>query len=274
MKKTLLIAMAAMLAVTSLAGCGKKETNKLEEIKKAGKITMATSPDFAPWEFKDVSSGQTEFVGADVELAKYIANKLGVELEIQAMDFSAVQAAVNSGSVDMGISGFAYTAERAETMDLSEQYNKNSKKGQGLLVMKEDAAKYQKAEDFAGKTVAAQNGALQQGLVKDQLPEDVKMETVTTTSDGVQMLITGKVDAVAVSGENGDAFMDTYSEVAMADFMFAYENDGNVVAVTKGQTELLNAINEAIQEVNDQGLYEQWKEEATELAKSLGIKVN
>lgn len=274
MKKTIWIVLAAMLAVTSLAGCGKKETNKLEEIKKAGKITMATSPDFAPWEFKDVSSGQTVFVGADVELAKYIAQKLGVELEIQAMDFSAVQAAVNSGAVDMGISGFAYTEERAKTMDLSEGYNKNSEKGQGLLVLKDDASKYQTAEDFAGKTVAAQNGALQQGLVKDQLPSDVKMESVTTTSDGVLMLISGKVDAVAVSGDNGDAFIDTYPEVAMADFMFAYDNDGNVVAVTKGQTELLGAINEAIKEVNEQGLYEQWKADATELAKSLGIKVN
>ncbi len=76
-------------------------------------------PDFAPWEFKDVSSGTTEYVGADVELAKYIAEKLGVELEIKPMEFSAIQQAVTSGNIDMGISGFAYTDERAEAMGLS-----------------------------------------------------------------------------------------------------------------------------------------------------------
>ena len=94
---------------------------------------MGTSPDFAPWEFKDVSSGTTEYVGADVELAKYIAEKLGVELEIKPMEFSAIQQAVTSGNIDMGISGFAYTDERAEAMGLSERYNVNTKKGQGLF---------------------------------------------------------------------------------------------------------------------------------------------
>ena len=73
---------------------------RLAKIKEAGKITMATSPDFAPFEFKDISSGQVEYVGSDIELAKYIADKIGVELEIQPMDFAAVQAAVTSGSVD------------------------------------------------------------------------------------------------------------------------------------------------------------------------------
>ncbi|MFR4784669.1 MAG: transporter substrate-binding domain-containing protein [Pilosibacter sp.] len=106
----------------------------LGKVLAAGKITMGTSPDFAPWEFKDVSSGTTEYVGADVELAKYIAEKLGVELEIKPMEFSAIQQAVTSGNIDMGISGFAYTDERAEAMGLSERYNVNTKKGQGLLV--------------------------------------------------------------------------------------------------------------------------------------------
>ena len=108
-------------------------------------------PDFAPWEFKDVSSGTTEYVGADVELAKYIAEKLGVELEIKPMEFSAIQQAVTSGNIDMGISGFAYTDERAEAMGLSERYNVNTKKGQGLLVKKELASQYNTAESFAGK---------------------------------------------------------------------------------------------------------------------------
>lgn len=246
----------------------------LGKVLAAGKITMGTSPDFAPWEFKDVSSGTTEYVGADIELAKYIAERLGVELEIKPMEFSAIQQAVASGNIDMGISGFAYTDERAEAMGLSEHYNVNSKKGQGLLVKKELASQYNTAESFAGKKVATQNATLQNKLATEQLPSDVQIQLVTNVTDGVMMLTTGKVDAVAVSGDNGESLAKTYDDIAMADFMFDYTNDGNVVAVKKGDDDLLNAINEVIVEVNEKDLYEQWKDEATALADKLGVETH
>ena len=246
----------------------------LGKVLAAGKITMGTSPDFAPWEFKDVSSGTTEYVGADIELAKYIAERLGVELEIKPMEFSAIQQAVASGNIDMGISGFAYTDERAEAMGLSEHYNVNSKKGQGLLVKKELASQYNTAESFAGKKVATQNATLQNKLATEQLPSDVQIQLVTNVTDGVMMLTTGKVDAVAVSGDNGESLAKTYDDIVMADFMFDYTNDGNVVAVKKGDDDLLNAINEVIVEVNEKDLYEQWKDEATALADKLGVETH
>lgn len=266
---------AASEAETTTAAAAEIDPNgHLAKIKAAGKISLGTAPDFAPWEFKDVSSGKTEYVGSDIELAKYIAEKLGVELEIKPMEFSAIQQGLASGTVDMGISGFAYTEERANTLGLSDRYNMNSKKGQGLLVPKDQAANYTKAEDFAGKKVAAQNASLQQTLVQEQLPSDVSVQLITAVTDGVMMLTTGKVDALAVSGDNGESLSKTYPDVVMAEFKFAYNSDGNVVAVQKGDDELLTAINEIIAEVNEKGLYEQWKEEATALADSLGIKTN
>ena len=189
---------AAAVAEGSLKAIENVDPNgHLGKVLAAGKITMGTSPDFAPWEFKDVSSGTTEYVGADVELAKYIAEKLGVELEIKPMEFSAIQQAVTSGNIDMGISGFAYTDERAEAMGLSERYNVNTKKGQGLLVKKELASQYNTAESFAGKKVATQNATLQNKLATEQLPSDVQIQLVTNITDGVMMLTTGKVDALA-----------------------------------------------------------------------------
>ena len=246
----------------------------LGKVLAAGKITLGTSPDFAPWEFKDVSSGTTEYVGSDIELAKYIAQRLGVELEIKAMEFSAIQQAVSSGNIDMGISGFAYTDERAEAMGLSEKYNVDAEKGQGLLVKKELASQYNTAESFAGKKVATQNASLQNKLVTEQLPSDVQIQLVTNVTDGVMMLTTGKVDAVAVSGDNGESLAKSYDDIAMADFMFDYTSEGNVVAVKKGDDDLLNAINEIITEVNEKGLYEQWKKEAVALADKLGVETN
>ena len=96
------------------------------------------------------ANGKNVYAGSDIELGKYIAEKLGVELKIEAMDFTAVQAAVTTGSVDMAISGFAKTAERAESMELSDSYNMDDDDsiGQGILIMKDKAAPdYQKKKD-------------------------------------------------------------------------------------------------------------------------------
>ncbi len=272
MKKAIVLA-AMGLALVSAAGCsGSKEENKLETIKEKGVLVMATSPDFAPYEFQDVSSGETKYLGAEIELGKYIAEQMGVELQLEAMDFSAVEAAISTGKVDIAISGFAKTPEREENMGLSNYYRAESSDGkdQGLLVLKENADQYQTAEDFAGKKVAAQNGALQQNLVTEQLP-DAQMEVITSINDGIMMLTTGKVDAVAVADAVGESYTENYPELAMADFYFEYESQGNVVAVTKGQDELLAEINRIIDDVMDKGLYKQWWDEAVEQANALGL---
>ena len=245
---------------------------KLAQIKEKGVITMATSPDFAPIEFIDpTKTGQESYVGSDVQLGYYIAEKLGVTLQIAAMDFSAVQAAVTTGDVDMAISGFAYTEERAQSMGLSDFYNAETEEGQGLLVLVEQKDQYTKAEDFNGKLIAAQNASLQYNLTAEQLP-DAKIEVITNLNDAVMMLTSGKVDAVACSAEVAEGYAKNYSDVCLCDFYFDFADEGNVLAVTKGEDELLAAINEILAEVNEQGLYTQWKAEATELADSLGIE--
>lgn len=312
MKKNVLMAMAAVVSMAVMTGCSggegktadaKAETSgaaaaettkaeagsesgteaatpgvdpnsRLGKILASGKITMGTAPDFAPMEFKNVGAAGVEYVGSDIELGKYIAEKLGVELEIKAMEFSAIQQGLSSGNIDMGISGFAYTEERAETLGLSDRYNIQSEdKGHTLLVMKDDAASYKTAEDFSGKKIVAQNASLQQSLVAGQLPSDIQFQPITAITDGVLMLTTGKADAVAVSYDNGEMLMKSYPEIAMTEFKFDHSDEGNVIAVKKGEDELLEAINEIIAEVNESGIYSQWTEEARALAESLGIEM-
>lgn len=287
MKKKIIIALAATLCIASFTGCQEKgetkdQTSKaetktesrLDKIKASGKLVMGTSPDFAPSEFIDNSSGKTEYVGSDIELGKYIAQHLGVDLEVKAMEFSAIQQGVQSGTIDIGISGFAYKKERAEAMELTEKFNTEEDDSyQGLLVLKEKAGEYDTKESFAGKKIVAQNASLQQSLVEEQLPEDVKFQPVTTIPDGVMMLITGKADAVAVDGDNAENLIKNYPEVGMAGFKFDYGSEGNVAGIKKGETELLEAVNEAIKEVNEKGLYDKWTKEATALADSLGISM-
>lgn len=273
MKKLFCAALAAAMLMATMSGCGSSQ-NRLEKILESGKLVLATSPDFAPLEFEDLSSGEAQYVGSDIELAKYIAEKLGVELEISAMDFSAVQAAIPSGQADIAISGFARTEERAQNMELSTPFNITEDGGQTVLVAKGQGANYTAAEDFSGLQIGAQNGSLQYNLVSSQLPEDVEIVPVGSLNDGVLMLETGKIDALASDLSNAELLLESHDGIETTDFMFEYSSEGNVAAVKKGETELIEAVNEIIDEVNELGLYDQWKEEATELAKSLGLEVN
>lgn len=273
MKKLFCAALAAAMLMATMSGCGSSQ-NRLEKILESGKLVLATSPDFAPLEFEDLSSGEAQYVGSDIELAKYIAEKLGVELEISAMDFSAVQAAIPSGQADIAISGFARTEERAQNMELSTPFNITEDGGQTVLVLKGEGANYTTAEDFSGLQIGAQNGSLQYNLVSEQLPDDVEIVPVGSLNDGVLMLETGKIDALASDLSNAELLLESHDGIETTDFMFEYSSEGNVAAVKKGETELIEAVNEIIDEVNELGLYEQWKDEATELAKSLGLEVN
>lgn len=276
MKKIIAIALTLVLCLT-LCASALAET-RLEKILKSGEIHMATSPDFAPLEFIDDSkTGQDMYVGCDIELAKYIAEKLNVKLVVEPMDFSAVQASVAMGTVDMAIAGFAYNPERAEVAEMSAYYNITSTeddKGQTLLVPAGKEHDFATAESFSGLKIAVQNGSLQQQLANAQLPGDIKIELVADLGTAVLMLIEGKVDAIGVDGSNGEIFATQYPEVAVADFKYVYEGEGNVIMMPKGETELAQAINEILAEVNDLGLYQQWEDEATALALSLGIDVN
>ena len=260
---------AAKVDLSSIAGDG----DRLDKIIEAGVITCATSPDFAPNEFQDISSGEVKYVGADIDLANYIADALGVKLEIKPMDFDAVKAAVTTGQADIAISGFAYTEERAESMELSEFFNTDDKEGQGVLVLKKDVDKYKTAEDFKGKKVAAQNSSVQYELTVAQLGEDV-CQPIVNINDAIMMLKTGKVDGVALDMANAELYVGNYDDTAICEFKFDYTSSGNVAAVKKGETKLINAVNIIIKDVNDNGLYTKWREEAIKLAKSLGVEVN
>lgn len=247
--------------------------DKLDEIKESGVITLVTSPDFAPLEFEDISSGETVYAGSDIELAKYIADYLGVELEIQAMDFQACQAAISTGQADMMISGCAWTEERERAMELSDPYNLSSDDGQLVIVPLDMVSTYNSPESFAGKTIACQNGSLQYNLTTSQLP-DAEIKIVGSLGDGVLMVDNGKVDAMACSGDTAKMYVENYPDLGIAEWQFDYTSEGNVVLCTKGETALVAEINKAIAEVTEQGLYDTWREEATELAKSLGLETN
>lgn len=261
---------ATKLDLSTITG----EGDKLDKILEAGVITCATSPDFAPNEFIDISSGETKYVGCDMDLAQYIADSLGVKLEIVPMKFDAIKAAVTTGQVDMAIAGLAYTEDRAKNMQLSDLFgNTDADEGQGIVILKENADKLKTADDFAGKTVLAQNGSVQFDLTTTQLPK-AKCTPIADVNNGAMEIMTGQADGLTLDLAVAKVMINTHKELAISDFKFEYESKGNVIGCTKGETKLVNALNMVVKEVNDKRLYKQWKDKAVELAKSLGVEVN
>ena len=269
--KKLVCLLLAVLTVFALCACGSSEKSALDEIKESGVLTVALSPDFSPMEFVDSSkTGQEQYVGFDVMLAQFIADELGVKLEIQAMSFDACQTAVSTASVPMSISGFSWTEERAENFELSDYYYAGENETeQVLLIRKADADKYKTAEDFDGVDVGAQNASLQMMMVTEQLP-NAKAYTIGDIGVGVLELQSGNIEALAVAAGNAEMIVDSNPDLMVCEWEFDVkaEYEANVVLITKGETELLEAVNAALQKAYDAGYYGGWYEEAVELAKS------
>ena len=272
--KKLVCMLLAVLTVFALCACGgssNSDKSALQEIKDSGVLTVALSPDFSPMEFVDSSkSGQEQYVGFDVMLAQFIADELGVKLEIQAMSFDACQTAVSTASVPMSISGFSWTEERAENFELSDYYYAGENETeQVLLIRKADADKYKSAEDFDGVDVGAQNASLQMMMVTEQLP-NAKAYTIGDIGVGVLELQSGNIEALAVAAGNAEMIIESNPDLVVCEWEFDVkaEYEANVVLITKGETELLEAVNAALQKAYDAGYYGDWYEEAVELAKS------
>ena len=222
-------------------------------------------------EFVDSSKeGQEQYVGFDVSLANFIAQELGVSLEIQAMNFDACQTAVYTGSVPMAISGFSWTEDRAENYEMSDYYYAGENETeQVLLIRKDDAETYTKAEDFAGKDVGAQVSSLQMQLVQDQLA-DANPITIGTIDTGVLELKSGNIEALAVATGNGEMICQNNPDLMVCAWKFDVkaEYEANVIIMQKGETELLEAVNAALAKAYEAGYYGEWYEAAVELGKS------
>ncbi len=243
----------------------------LDQIKADGVLYVTLSPDFAPMEFVDSSKdGQEQYVGFDVTLAKYIAEYIGVDLVIEPMSFDACQTAVYTGSVPMSISGYSWTEERSENYEISDYYYAgDNETEQVILIKKTDADKYTSAEDFSGVDVGAQNASLQMNLLTSQLP-DANPITIGDLGVGVLELQNGSIEALAVAKGNAEMIIDSNPDLMICSWEFevAAEYEANVILITKGETALLNVVNEALAKAYADGLYGTWYEDAVALAKS------
>ena len=264
MKKALSLMTAAAL-VLSLAACGSTASSEAASSDAAsseaasseaasetvtaelstvepGKLIMSTNAAFPPYE---MTTDSGEFEGIDIETAQAIADKLGLELQIDDMDFDAALLAVQQGKSDMVMAGVTVTDERQNVMDFTDSYAT----GIQSIIVKEDSD-IASVDDLAGKKIGTQRGTTGYLYCSDDFGD----ENVVAYDDGltaVQMLNNGQVDCVVIDNAPAKEFIAANPGLKLLDT--AYVEESYAIGIGKGNTELKDAINTALEELKADG---------------------
>ncbi len=237
---------------------------KLDKIKESGKIVLGTSADYPPYEFHKEIDGEDQIVGFDVEIAKAIAHDLGVELEIKDMDFGGLLMALNDDKVDFVIAGMTPDADRKKVVDFSEIYYTAV---HGIVINTENEGNFKTVEDLAGKRVGAQQGAIQEDIALEKI-ENVDLKSLAKIPDLILEVKNNKIDAVVMEKPVADSYVDNNSDLKLMDLTFDDGEGGSAVAVKKGSTDLVEAIDQTLENLINNGSIDDFVVEAIEMVES------
>ena len=207
-----------------------------------GVLTMSTNAAFPPYE---MTADDGSFEGIDIEVAGAIADKLGLELQVDDMDFDAALLAAQTGKSDMVMAGVTVTEDRQTVMDFSNTYAN----GIQVVIVPEDSA-IATIDDLQGKMIGVQRGTTGDSYCSDDFGEDnvIKYDNGLTA---VQALNNGQVDAVVIDTAPAQEFVEANPGLKILDTEYA--NEEYAIGVAKGNTQLLDAINGALAELTEDG---------------------
>ena len=280
MKKMITIAMVAMMAL-ALAACSNTEPTEtaspsvlepnatatstavssgqahVDAIKQAGKLTVVTSADYPPYEFIDSETGEP--TGVDMYIAKAIAEKLGVELEIKNIqDFNGVLASLQAGYQDLAISGFTPTDERKLKVDFSDPYSTTK----NVIIVKEgNEKKYDSVASLAKAIVGAQRGSEQEDIANGFIKAST-VKTQTRIDTLLLSLSNDQIEAAVVEEAVADAYLANMKGLAKADLDLGYGETTYCVVANKDNAELMAIVNETIGELKSSGKIDQFYKDA------------
>ena len=269
MKKIIAIALAALMMISIFAGCsapetaGGKNTYNLKTVKD-GYLTVITSPDYAPYEFYALDAeGNPTLAGFDMALAQYIADYLGLTLEVVPMSFNGIVGEMGAGSADLAIAGLSPDPERQTAMDFSDIYYEGK---QAFVTVADKAGQF---TDLASTndskyTIAAQTGTIQMDLAQEFSPNAEIIPLVKAT-DIIAELVSGQLDGAYIEWDVAVAYKANYPELTIV-CEAPYDAEGNVIGVAKGNADLLKYVNEALNKCVADGDFAQYVATALEQA--------
>ncbi len=278
MKKFLALMLALMMAL-SLVACGNDAppaddgadapddavVENTYNTLTPGVLTVATSPDFAPYEFYVVDAdGEYQLAGFDMALAQYIADYLGLQLEVIPMDFDGTLAELAAKTVDLSLAGYSPDPSRMDKMDFSDLYYEG---GQAFVTVKDKADMFTSLEDTNNPdlTIGAQNGSIQMDLANENSPE-ADIVALTKVTDIIAELIAGKLDGAYIETVVAETYAINYPELAIVLDVPYEDAEGSAVGVSKGNTALLDGVNAAIAAALADGSMDKFVAEANEQA--------
>lgn len=239
-KKLWKLSLTAVLTLGLMTGCGTGDTDQQAgegggEAAK-GKLIMATSADYPPYESHSTASGADEIVGFDIDIAKYIANELGYALEIKDMNFDGLIPALQANRADFVMAGMTPKPERLKNADFSDIYYeaKNT-----IVTLK--GSNLKTPADLNGKTVGVQLGSIQEGEAKEM--EGVNVKPLNKINEIIQELKSKRIDAAIIEDTVVKGYAKTNEDLEYHTIADA-EAAGSAIAFPKGSphVEEFNAV--------------------------------
>ena len=274
MKKITGIVMT-LLALFTLAACGggsdktadssssTKSEDQLAAIKKAGVLKVATSADYAPFEFHTMVDGKDKIVGADIDLVNAIAKELGVKAEVSDMSFNTVLASLKEGKSDIAISAISATKERKEQFNFTDNYYNPP---QVLIINKKNQDKFTSVDALKDKNVGAQKGSIQEDIVKTQL-KDSKLVSIEKVPNMVIEVNSGSLDAMVVEKTIAESYVEQNPDLMIANIdLKASDDEAFAIALPKGSDQFQTELNKIIKKLSDEGKIDEFVKQNHELA--------
>lgn len=261
------------LALFALGACGSsggssssssdKSDNQLAAIKKSGVLKVATSADYAPFEFHTMVDGKDKIVGSDIDLVNEIAKELGVKAEVSDMSFNTVLASLKEGKSDIAISAISATDERKEQFDFTDNYYNPP---QVVVINKKNKDAYTSTDALKDKNVGAQKGSIQEDVVKTQI-EGSKLVTIDKVPNMVVEVNRGSLDAMVVEKTIAESYIAQNPDLTIADITLKPSADeAFAIALPKGSSDLQKELNTIIKKLNDEGKVDEFIKKNNELA--------
>ena len=270
MKKIVAWILALTMLSCLFAGCSPAETQApgknpygIKTVKE-GFLTVITSPDYAPYEFYALDAeGNPSLAGFDMALAQYIADYLGLTLEVVPMSFNGIVGEMGAGSADLAIAGLSPDPERQSAMDFSDIYYEGK---QAFVTVADKASQFTDlaSTNSAEFTIAAQTGTIQMDLAAEFSP-NAEMVSLTKATDIIAELVSGQLDGAYIEWDVAVAYKANYPELTIV-CEVPYEAEGNVIGVAKGNADLLKYVNEALNKCVADGEFAQYVATALEQA--------
>ncbi len=255
--KKILVILLAMTMVFGLAACG-----GAEETEKAV-LHVGTSADYPPYEFINIDeSGNEVLVGADIELAKILAEKLDMELKITNMSFDGLLGSLAEGQFDCVIAGLTNDPER-EVLFSDNYFSRN----QVCIINAASAGTIATLENLAGLKIGGQTGTVQETLALQYAGESAV--AVQNYNDMIMMLQGGQLDGVISDSDVAEGFVSTNDDLQLAPFTIPYENDAVAIAFQLGNQELCDKVNAVLAELTADGTIDQLMVDAKALQEEL-----